>query len=99
MKEYTIYIRNGFASPYITRIYKSFDEALKHLYTILSVEEDRSRPYYVDNNFFNNKYNQSEKIKYYCIKCRDVSDWEKYSENNFIKSKSKKIVYLQNYKI
>ena len=51
---------------------------------MISFEEERQRPYFVDNDFFNNKYNISTKLRYFCIRVRDVTDWEKYSEEKEI---------------
>ena len=98
MKEYVIYIRCGSGSPYFTNTFDSFDKALDRLHSIISLEEERNRPYYVDNDFFNNIYHQSEKFKYLCIKEREVEEWQKFSKNNF-SNHNKKIIYLDNYKI
>ena len=47
---------------------------------MVSLEEERGRPYFVDNDFFDNKYNFSTKLKYFCLKVRDVTEFKPYSE-------------------
>lgn len=50
----------------------------------------RQRPYFVDNDFFKNTHNaNSTRLRYFCIKEREVTEWEKYSEE---KEKMKKSV-------
>lgn len=39
----------------------------------------------------------SIKLKYFCIKEREVSEWENYSETNE-KKEENKIVFFQNFK-
>lgn len=51
------------------------------------MEQERGRPYYVNNDFFKNEYTQNVKCKYFCIKERNVSNWVEYKEiNNQIKN-------------
>ena len=64
---------------------------------MIQLEEERQRPYFVDNDFYNNKYVMVGKLRYSCIKERKVSEWERYSEkrkqqNNFVM-----IIYRYNY--
>ena len=65
---------------------------------MIQIEEDRGRPYFVDNDFFNNKYPCNVNLKYYCIKEREVSDFSVYSEEETISKEKNKIIYFQNYK-
>ena len=79
-------------------IYNNIDNAKIKLYDMVNLEEIRNRPYFVDNDFFDNKYNNAVKLKYFCIKEREVSEWCNYSqEKNLIKSKNK-IIYFNNFK-
>lgn len=98
MKEYCIYVRNGSAKPYYLKSFESFLEASRALTEIITLEEERQRPYYVDNDFFDNKYNNISNLKYLCIKEREVSEWSKYSEEEKIKERYKKIIYINNFK-
>jgi len=44
--------------------------------------------YFIDNNFFNSKYNNiSTKLKYYCIKERENREWKKYYKEKTFKKK------------
>lgn len=97
MKEYGIYIRHGNAKPFMIHIFNNLDGAKLKLYDILRLEDERQRPYYVDNDFFNNKYHYESKLSYYCIKVRDVSDWVLYSEEKELGNKNN-IIYFQNFK-
>ena len=82
MKEYGIYIRQGEGKPYILQTFNDIDLAKIKLYEMLCFEEQRQRSYFVDNDFFHNKYNIATKLKYYCIQEREVTEWKKYSEKN-----------------
>lgn len=79
-KEFCIYIKNGMGTPYIQAPYRTFEEALIALNNMVSFEEERNRFYYVDNDFFNNKYPPNTMGKYFCIKERCVEEWEKYEK-------------------
>lgn len=78
-------------------IFNNIDSAKIKLFEMIELENERERPYFVDNDFFNNKYNISTKLKYFCIKEREVSEWEKYSEEKEILNESK-IIYFNNFK-
>lgn len=97
MKEYGIYIRQYSGKPYMIHFFNDIEIAKLKLYDMISLEEERERPYYVDNDFFKNTYNMSIKLKYFCIKEREVSEWENYSETNE-KKEENKIVFFQNFK-
>lgn len=92
MKEYGIYIRHGEGKPYMLQIFNDIDLAKIKLFDMISLEEQRNRPYFVDNDFYNNKYNISIKLKYFCIKEREVTEWEKYSEEKEIEQNN--IIYV-----
>ncbi len=98
MKEYGIYtICNG-GTPYMIHFFNDITSAKLKLYDMISLEEERGRPYFVDNDFFKNKYAYCVKLKYFCIKERDVSDFTKYSEKETLKKKDNNIIYFQNFK-
>ena len=81
-KEYTIYCMYGKGKPFFLSIYKTFFEAQAKLYEIIQLDEERHRIYYVDNNFFENKYKLGMQSNYYSIVERKVSEWEKYTAVN-----------------
>lgn len=56
MLEYTIFLRHGSAKPYTLGTYKSIEGAKAKLYDIINLEIERKRPFFVDNDFFENKY-------------------------------------------
>lgn len=97
MKEYSIYVRQGNASPYIVSSYKNLDGAKMALYNMIALEEKYQRPYYVDNDFFNNKYVQAVKLRYFCIREREVTEWVKCCEGKKKKSGKNNILYFLNY--
>lgn len=65
---------------------------------MISLEEERHRPYYVDNDFFENKYSHISNLKYICLQVREVSEWSKYSEEKAVQNNLDKILYLSNFK-
>ena len=91
MKEYGIYIKNGNGSPYMIDFHKSIESAKFAVYDIISLEEKRGRQYFVDNDYFENKYHFAGNLKYICIKERDVTNWSNYSE---YAKETKNIFYL-----
>lgn len=100
MKEYCLYIQNGNAIPYIAQTSKNLNAVKLTLYNIVSLEEERKRPYFVDNDFFDNKNILVSNSKYLCIKVRDVSEWNKYSEEEEkeeIQNDYSNIRYFSNY--
>jgi len=98
LKEYTILHIYSTAKAFTLHTFSNIDAAKIKLYDMIGLEEERNRVYYVDNDFFTNKYPPNVKGKYFCIKERQVSEWEKYSE---IKSKNdvqnSNIVYFRDY--
>ena len=98
MKEYSVYIRQGDSAPYHLQNYKSLMEARKVVNEMVQLEEERHRPYYVDNDFFENKYSHISNLKYICLQVREVSEWSKYSEEKAIQNNLDKILYLSNFK-
>lgn len=99
MKEYGIYIRQGEGVPYMLHIFNDIDLAKIKLYDMISLEQTRNRPYFVDNSFYNNSYNISAKLKYFCIMERNVTDWKKYSEEKIEEEDNcSNIIFLDNFK-
>lgn len=98
MKEYGIYIRCNGGTPYMIHIYDNLYSAKTKLYEMVNLEEERERPYFVDNDFFENKYNLAVKLKYFCIKEREVSEWIQYSKENEERQENNNIIFLKNYK-
>ena len=56
LKEYGIYIRQGSGTPYMIHIFDNLDNAKIKLYDMISLDEERLNPYFVDNDFFENRY-------------------------------------------
>lgn len=96
MKEYTILIRQGSGSPYMLGTYSDIILAKRAILNLVEFEEERNKMYFVDNDFFYNKYVLCGNLKYMCIKEREVSEWVKYEETN-VNIKSSKIINLNKY--
>ena len=98
MKEYCIYcIWNG-GTPFILHTFKNIDSAKAKLFEMISLEGERERPYFVDNDFFDNKYSYAGRLKYFCIKEREITEWNKYSEEKTNIENRNKIIYINNFK-
>lgn len=94
MKKYCIYnIWNG-GTPFIIHTFDNIFSAKLKLQEIIEIEELRNRPYYVDNDFWVNKYPPGVKRKYFCIKCRDITNWEKVFENENKTSNLNNVYYF-----
>ena len=98
MKQYGIYIRQGSGTPYMIHFFSDITSAKIKLYDMIQLEEERQRPYFVDNDFFENKYKMVGNLKYYCIKVREVSEWINYSEEKSKNVNTNKIIYIDNFK-
>lgn len=93
--EYIIYCVYNGGKPFFIHTYDNINNAKIDLYNMIEFEKKRNRPYYVDNDFFNNEYSSNVIGKYFCIKQRKVSEFKKYSElkssyknNNIVKFKN-----------
>ena len=76
MKEYGIRIKRGKEETYITGVYLNINSAkLKHI-EMIQIEEKNNRPYFVENEFLDNKYT------IFSIEEREVNEWKKYEEKN-----------------
>lgn len=79
-------------------IYDNINSAKAMLYEMIQLEEERRRPYFVDNDFYKNKHGLVSNVKYMRIKVREVSEWSTYSELEDDNTNNN-IVYLKDYKI
>ena len=99
MKEYCIYVRQGSGTPYVLKTYPDIISAKRCIQRLVDLEEERNRMYFVDNDYFFNKYSYvGDGLKYMMIQVREVTVWEKYSEINNINNKKNNIIYFSNYK-
>lgn len=102
MKEYTLFRRIGQGCPYVIHIRDNLFSVINDLNLMIEYDEDRGKQYFVDNDFYHNKYKFYPNIIYYCIKVREVTKWEKYFENIDLKEKhieNTKILNFCDYKI
>lgn len=92
MKEYTILcIYNG-GKPFFLNTFYSLENAKFKLYDIISLEKERNRAYYVENDFFENVFPANlQNCKYFCIKEREVTNWNTVSK---IKQNRNNIIYF-----
>ena len=98
MKEYSILIRYGNGVPYYySLLYSNIFAAKKAVLDMVELEEKRNRLYFVDNDFFVNKYSYVGNGKYMSIQEREVSEWKKFSEVENKNTNNEKIIYLKNY--
>ena len=88
MKEYSILVRQGSGSAYLLQTYSDVLSVKRAIANLVEFEESRNRMYFVDNDFFNNKYYcVNSGLKYLCVQVREVSEWQKYSEINSANNK------------
>lgn len=67
--EYIIYTYFKNATPYILGSFFN-----------INMDKERRFKYYVDNDFFENRYSLENAERYYCIKFREVMPYKKYYE-------------------
>lgn len=98
MREYAILQRHGNCRPFIIHVFKDIDTAKLKLYDLISLEEERRRPYFVDNDFFDNKYQFCNDLYYLQILYRDVGEYQVYSEQEIKNKDIDKIIFIEDYK-
>lgn len=98
--EYAICRIVGGGSPYIVNHYRSLTEAIYILRNnFIRDDEKKHRLYYVDNDFFPNKYNNLmglSNFNYYKIVQRKITDWLDLREETEEEDKSN-IIFFENY--
>lgn len=78
-KEYSILCIYNRGKPFILDTFDNIEAAKLKLYEMIQFEEERKRIYFVDNDFFNNKYQIGlQGSKYFCIQERSITKWKKY---------------------
>jgi len=94
--EYIIYCVYNGGKPFYLHTYDNINIAKIDLYNMIELEKKRNRPYYVDNDFFENEYSSNVLGKYFCIKQREVTEFIKYEEykNSY---KNNNIVQFKNF--
>lgn len=98
MKEYGIYIQNGSGRPYMVNPYDNIESAKIALQNMLAYHNKIKQPYFVDNDFFENKNPLFSHSKYYCIKYREVTEWVVYSQKEDRKEDDhSNILFFSNY--
>lgn len=102
--EYSILRRIGGGAPYIGLTYNSLQEAINILEKNFIYEDiKKKRIYFVDNNFYNNKYEcliGISNFNYYKIVARKITDWvgyEEISEFNYDNISKNNIIEFPNF--
>lgn len=96
MKEYTIIcIYNG-GTPFELKKFSNVELAKNKIYEMIQLEEQRKRIYFVDNDFFENKYPIGlQSSKYFCIQEREVYEWKKYEKHKEISKEKNNILIFK----
>ena len=82
MKEYCILVICKGGSPYTIGNYANISSAKQALMNMISDFDQRRKIYYIDNDFYNNKYPLGlQNSIYYQIQEREITEWKKYEEN------------------
>ena len=99
MKEYAIYRRNNGGKPFMLDVYKDNISAKIRINELVSYWEERGYQYYIDNDYYNNKYPLILNNCFYCsIKVREVSEWCNYSEDKKDIKNNSNIIFFDNFK-
>lgn len=68
MKEYSLICSFGNRKPFILDTFYILDQAIAKIYVIIAIDSERNKTFYVDNDFFENKYPLSNRGRYLCFK-------------------------------
>lgn len=78
--EYGIYCQVGSGTPYIRKIYSD----MKQVYVAIEEIEKRHNHYrqlfYIDNDFYDNKYTLQCGGTYYKVLRRPIAEWEEFKK-------------------
>ena len=79
--QYAVFKQVGSACPYITELHFDNLEALRYYIGEIEKKHNRYRQvFYIDNDFYNNKYEAREGGTYYKFLRRAVNDWEEFTK-------------------
>lgn len=93
MKEYCIFVICNGGCPYTVGSYNSFLLARQALMNMISDFDKRKTIYYIDNDFYENKYPLGlQNSRYYQIQEREVTEWKKYQEAQSYPKENCKII-------
>lgn len=81
MFEYSIYTRVGTACPYISGKYNTLEQVMIRIGEIERKHNHYGQLFYIDNDFYQNKYNINITGIYYKVLRRPVADWEEFTTN------------------
>lgn len=99
MKEYGIYRRNNGGKAFMLDIYNNDISAKLRINELVSYWEEKGYQYYIDNDYYDNKYPLILNNCFYCsIKVREVSDWKNYSEEKESCKNKSNIIFFNNFK-
>ena len=102
--EYCLYTRVGSACPYITELHSvsNLDDIMRRVEQIEKRHNHYAQIFYIDNDFYNNKYSFNQNGTYYKFLRRKVFDWEEFDSNEDIYNDKQiyydNIIYLKNYR-
>lgn len=78
--EYALYCRVGQACPYIARIFDSINDVYRYVQEIEKKHNHYGQRFYIDNDFYNNRYDLNAGGTYYKFLRRPVFDWEEFNK-------------------
>lgn len=78
--EYVLYCRHSDAIPYISRTFDSFPDVLRYIEELEKRHNHYHQIFYIDNDFYENKYSININGTYYKFLRRPVADWEEFTE-------------------
>lgn len=96
-EEFAILKINNRGSPFILNTFDNIEKAKTELFTLINQDEKRNKIYYIDNDFFENKYTVGLNAqKYYRIIKRKITEWETYkSARESNKTNNNKILIFE----
>lgn len=74
--EYCLYVRNCSACPYIARTFTDIYDVYRFVEEIEKKHNRYNRVFYIDNDFYQNKYSPNVEGIYYKFLKRRINDWE-----------------------
>lgn len=74
--EYCLYVKNGNACPYIARTFTDMFAIYQFIDEIEKKHNRYNRVFYIDNEFYKNRYSLNIEGIYYKFLKRKVNDWE-----------------------
>lgn len=77
--EYILYCQHGNAQPFFIRTFNDIEEVYRYITELEKRHNHYHQIFYIDNDFYKNKYSIKQNGTYYKFLRRPVVDWQEFN--------------------